>query len=124
MIIEMRTYKTKPGLREAFLAIFREKSMPAHRDIGMTIIGPFLSLDDADTFFFMRGFSNLESRQAMRDRFYQSELWTGELEHTLLPMLEKFDVVLVDAGDAFAGVSAVSTEPREDEHSRREYERD
>ena len=37
MIIEMRTYKTKPGLREAFLAIFRAKSMPAHREIGMTI---------------------------------------------------------------------------------------
>jgi hypothetical protein len=105
MIIEMRTYKTKPGLREAFLAIFRAKSMPAHQEIGMTIIGPFLSLDDADTFFFMRGFANLESRQAMRDRFYQSELWTRELEQALLPMLEKYDVVLVDAGDAFAGVS-------------------
>ena len=105
MIIEMRTYKTKPGLREAFLAIFRAKSMPAHQEIGMTIIGPFLSLDDDDTFFFMRGFANLESRQAMRDRFYQGELWTRELEQTLLPMLETFDVVLVDAGDTFAGLS-------------------
>ena len=104
MIIEMRTYKTKPGLRETFLAIFRTKSMPAHSKIGMTIVGPFLSLDDADTFFFMRGFANLESRQAMRDRFYQSELWTRELEPTLLPMLEKYDVVLVDAGNTFAGV--------------------
>lgn len=103
MMIEMRTYKTKPGLREEFLALFKAKSMPAHREIGMKIMGPFLSVDDADTFFFMRGFPNQESRQPMRDRFYQSELWKGELEHTLLPMLEKYDVVLVEADEDLGG---------------------
>ena len=35
MIIEMRTYKTKPGLRTRFLEIFRGKSVPAHAEIGM-----------------------------------------------------------------------------------------
>ena len=103
MIIEMRTYKTKPGQREAFLAIFSAKSMPAHRAIGMKIMGPFLSLEDADTFFFMRGFPDFESRQPMRERFYGSELWKGELEHTLLPMLEKYDVVMVEAEEDLGG---------------------
>jgi len=103
MIIEMRTYKTKPGQREAFLALFRAKSMPAHREIGMKIIGPFPSLEDADTFFFMRGFPDLASREPMRDRFYQGELWKRELEHTLLPMLEKYDVVLVEADEDLGG---------------------
>jgi hypothetical protein len=32
MIIEMRTYKTKPGFRAQFLAVFRTKSMPAHAE--------------------------------------------------------------------------------------------
>ena len=103
MIIEMRTYKTKPGQREAFLALFRAKSMPAHREIGMKIIGPFPSLEDADTFFFMRGFPDLASREPMRDRFYQGELWKRELEHRLLPMLEKYDVVLVEADEDLGG---------------------
>jgi hypothetical protein len=103
MIIEMRTYKTKPGKREEFLAIFTTKSLPAHREIGMKIIGPFLSIEDADTFFFMRGFPNLESRGPMRDRFYEGELWKTELEHTLLPMLEKYDVVLVEADENLGG---------------------
>jgi hypothetical protein len=103
MIIEMRTYKTKPGLREAFLAIFRAKSVPAHGAIGMKIMGPFLSLEDADTFFFMRGFPNLDSWQPMRDRFYGSELWKGELEQTLLPMLEKYEVVPVEAEEDLGG---------------------
>jgi hypothetical protein len=103
MIIEMRTYKTKPGQRDAFLALFSAKSMPAHREIGMKIMGPFPSLEDADTFFFMRGFPDLVSRQPMRDRFYQGDLWKQELEHTLLPMLEKYDVVLVEAGEDLGG---------------------
>ena len=39
MIIEMRTYKTKPGCRPRFLEIFRSKSIPAHAEIGMKILG-------------------------------------------------------------------------------------
>jgi len=100
MIIEMRTYKTKPGLRSRFLEIFRSRSIPAHAEIGMKILGPFVSVEDPDTFFFMRGFPNLASREPMKAKFYEGELWKGELENVLMPMLEKYDVVLVDDPDA------------------------
>ncbi|HYL16021.1 MAG TPA: hypothetical protein VEV41_23505 [Terriglobales bacterium] len=85
MIIEMRTYKTKPGMRDEFVAIFKARSMPAHREIGMKIMGPFLSIEDANTFFFMRAFPD------------EGELWKQELEHKLMPMLDKYKVVLVEA---------------------------
>lgn len=96
MIIEMRTYKIKPGQRSEFLEIFRTKSMPAHAEIGMKILGPWLSIDDPDTFFFMRGFPDLASRDPMKARFYEGELWKSELEHVLMPMIERYDVVLVE----------------------------
>ena len=96
MIIEMRTYKTKPGRRSEFLAIFRSKSIPAHAEIGMKILGPFLSIEDPDTFFFMRGFPDIASREPMKARFYEGELWKRELENILLPMLDRYEVVLVD----------------------------
>lgn len=95
MIIEMRTYRTKPGKRAEFLEIFRSRSIPAHADIGMKILGPFLSLEDPDTFFFMRGFPDVASREPMKARFYEGELWKRELEHVLMPMLHTYDVVLV-----------------------------
>ena len=100
MIIEMRTYKTKPGRRSQFLEIFRSKSVPAHQEIGMQILGPFLSVEDADTFFFMRGFPDLQSREPMKAKFYEGTLWKSELEQILMPMLEKYDVVLVEDPDA------------------------
>jgi hypothetical protein len=99
MLIEMRTYKTKPGKRAEFLEIFRTKSMPAHAEIGMKILGPWLSVEDDDTFFFMRGFPDLASREPMKAKFYEGELWKQELENVLMPMLEKYDVVLVDDPD-------------------------
>src|ERR1700747_572042 len=56
MIIEMRTYKIKRGLRAEFLKIFKSKSLVEHRKIGMKILGPFLSVEHDDTFFWMRAF--------------------------------------------------------------------
>ena len=92
----MRTYKLKPGYRPRFLEIFRTRSVPAHAEIGMKILGPFLSIEDPDTFFFMRGFPDLASREPMKEKFYEGELWKQELEDLLMPMIEKYDVVLVD----------------------------
>lgn len=99
MIIEMRTYKLKPGKRAEFLEIFRTKSVPAHDAIGMKILGPFLSVEDPDTFFFMRGFPDLASREPMKAQFYEGELWKSELENVLMPMIDKYDVVLVEDKD-------------------------
>jgi hypothetical protein len=99
MIIEMRTYKTKPGKRSEFLEIFRTRSVPEHAEIGMKILGPFLSIEDPDTFFFMRGFPDVASREPMKARFYEGELWKRELEGILMPMLDKYDVVLVEDPD-------------------------
>jgi NIPSNAP len=99
MIIEMRTYKLKPGCRKRFLEIFHSKTLPAHAEIGMKILGPFLSVEDPDIFFFMRGFPDLASREPMKAQFYEGKLWKGELENVLMPMIEKYEVVVVeDAG--------------------------
>ena len=96
MIIEMRTYKTTPGMRSRFLEIFHSKTIPAHREIGMKVLGPFNSVEDPDTFFWLRGFPDLPSREPMKAKFYESALWKDELENVLLPMLEKYEVVVIE----------------------------
>jgi hypothetical protein len=62
----------------------------------MKILGPFLSIEDPDTFFFIRGFPDFASRESMKAKFYEGDLWKSELENVLMPMLEKYDVVLVE----------------------------
>src|SRR5258708_5949237 len=63
-IIEMRTYRVKPGRRAEFLEIFASKTVPAHRAIGMGVVGPFLSIEDPDVFFWMRVFPDRAARGA------------------------------------------------------------
>ena len=96
MIIKMRTYKTKPGRRADFLEVFRSQSIPAHAEIGMKISGPFLSVDDPDSFFFMRGFPDFASHEPLKARFYEGELWKCGLENILMPMLEKYEAVVLE----------------------------
>ncbi len=99
MIVELRTYRTKPGMRARFLDVFREKSIPEHARLGMPILGPFPSVEDPDTFVFLRGFADEAWRPAMAARFYESRLWKEELESVLMPMLESYDVRVVDDPD-------------------------
>ena len=96
MIIEMRTYKVKPGMRSRFVDLFVNRSVPAHDAIGMRILGPFLSVEDPDALFFMRGFPDLASRDPMKARFYEGDLWKKELEPVVMPMIESYEVTVVD----------------------------
>jgi hypothetical protein len=96
MIVEMRTYKLKAGKRGQFLDIFRSKSVPKHLELGMKICGPFLSIEDPDAFFFMRGFPDLPSREPLKALFYEGDLWKCELESVMMPMIDKYEVVVVD----------------------------
>jgi hypothetical protein len=95
-VIEMRTYKIRSGQRAQFLEIFARRSVPAHQEIGMRILGPFLSVEDPDVFFFMRAFPDLSVRDRMKSAFYEGPLWTQELEQLLMPMIDKYDAVLVE----------------------------
>ncbi|HTW75800.1 MAG TPA: NIPSNAP family protein [Steroidobacteraceae bacterium] len=96
MIVEMRTYRLRAGTRAAFLEIFRTRSIPEHRKLGMKISAPFLCVEDPNAFFFMRGFPDLPSRESLKASFYEGELWKRELESLLMPMIDKYEVVVVD----------------------------
>jgi hypothetical protein len=99
MIIELRTYKLKPGKRAEFLDNFRSKSMPKHAELGMRILGPLLSIEDPDALFFMRGFPDLASREPMKAKFYEGALWKGELEKIMMPLIDKYEVLVVEDPD-------------------------
>ena len=39
----------------------------------------------------------MKSRDRMRDEFYEGKFWKEELEQKLMPILEEYDVVVVEA---------------------------
>jgi hypothetical protein len=106
MIVEVRTYRIKPGRRDEFIEFFETRAVPALRALGMKIVGPLLDLENSDTFVFLRGFPSLDERDRMKNAFYEGELWKGELEAIAMPMLESYVVVLAEtsAGCVFDGL--------------------
>jgi len=83
--------------------------LPAHRELGMAISDPLLSVEEPDTFFFMRGFPDLASREPMKARFYESALWKEELEQKLMRILDHFAVVLVEGPETLFNGSESSS---------------
>ncbi len=96
MIVEVRSYRIKPGRRAEFLRFFETRSVPALRSYGMKVLGPFLDLENPNKFVWLRGFPSLEERDRMKQAFYEGELWKKELEPIAMPMLESYDVILCE----------------------------
>jgi hypothetical protein len=96
MIVEVRSYRIKPGHREAFIKLFETRAIPAQRKHGIQIVGPFLDVENPNKFVFLRSFPSLEERERMKDAFYGGEIWKNELEALAMPLLESYDVILCE----------------------------
>lgn len=96
MIVEVRSYRIKPGHRAEFIKLFESRAIPALRDYGMQVVGPMLDVENPNKFVFLRSFPSLEERERMKDAFYGSELWRNELEKLAMPLLDSYDVILCE----------------------------
>ena len=96
MIVEVRSYRIKPGRRAEFVHMFETRAVPALRAHGMSVTGPFLDVENPNKFVWLRSFPSLEDRDRMKDAFYEGELWKNELEAIAMPMLDSYDVILCE----------------------------
>jgi hypothetical protein len=96
MIVEVRSYRTKPGQRDEFIRLFEARSVPALRAHGMKVLGPLLDLENPNKFVWLRSFPSLDERDRMKQAFCEGELWKNELEAIAMPMLESYDVILCE----------------------------
>lgn len=95
-VIEIRTYRIQPGRRAEIIAVLRDRLFPAHRDIGIRVLGPFPSAEDEDTLVWLRGFPDAESRETMTKAFYGSQLWRDELQDAIVPAMTGYDVTVIE----------------------------
>jgi hypothetical protein len=96
MIVEVRSYRIKPGRRDEFIKFFETRSVPALRAHGMQVLGPLLDLENPNKFVFLRSFPSLEERERMKNSFYDSALWKNEMEAIAMPMIDSYDVILCE----------------------------
>ena len=101
LIVEVRTYRVKPGLRDRFLDFFEREAVPLQRSFGMRVVGPFLDVEDPDTFIWLRAFPSHDERERMKRALYEGAKWKGELEAIAMPMLESYSFTLTELAPGF-----------------------
>ena len=101
MIVEVRSYRIKPGRRAEFIQFFETRAIPALRSHGMKILGPLLDLENPNKFVWLRSFPSLDERDRMKHAFYEGELWKQELESLAMPLLESYDVILCETSSGY-----------------------
>jgi hypothetical protein len=101
MIVEVRTYRIKPGRRDEFIKFFETRSIPALRSHGIKVLGPLLDLENPNKFVWLRSFPSMEERDRMKNSFYESELWKNELESIAMPMIESYDFTLCETSHGY-----------------------
>ena len=69
-VVELRRYLLKPGQRDVLIELFDREFIEPQRDAGMPVIGGFRDDDHPNTFTWLRGFADMESRHKALMAFY------------------------------------------------------
>lgn len=94
-IIELRQYTLHPGQREALIELFEREFITPQQDAGMTLLGQFRDLDDADRFVWLRGFADMPQRAQALGDFYGGPVWKRHRDAANATMVDSDNVLLL-----------------------------
>jgi hypothetical protein len=101
-ILEIRTYRLKPGTRDEFVRVMREQARPLLLEFGINVIdcGPSLVDEDgAQEAYLIRSFASVEEREAQETAFYGSDKWRDGPREAIVSRIENYHTVVVAAPD-------------------------
>jgi quinol monooxygenase YgiN len=94
-VLELRRYRLHPGTRETLIDLFDREFVETQEAVGMRVIGQFRDLDDPDSFVWMRGFSDMQTRADALDAFYTGPVWAAHRDAANATMISSDDVLLL-----------------------------
>jgi hypothetical protein len=99
MIFELRIYTIKKGCRNKWIELMERVIIPFQVEMGMTVIGSFISLDHEDEYIWIRRFNDEDHRKELYDAVYGSTYWKTKIKKLIGDMLirKKVSVHLLKA---------------------------
>jgi hypothetical protein len=112
-IIDLRQYTLYPGTRDEFIALFDRELVETQEACGMRAIGQFRDLGDPNRFVWMRGFTDMPSREKALNAFYvHGEAWKAHGEAARSKMIDSSDALLLRPAWPHSGFSLESADRR------------
>lgn len=98
MILELRTYRLKPGTTTRFHEVATERSLPLVREAGIDVVraGPSEAADEGhEEYVLLRAFASLEEREAQEAAFYGSDAWRDGPREDVLGCIESYHTIVL-----------------------------
>lgn len=89
-LIEIRSYRLKPGVRDTFHVAMAGMAVPMLRQWGTDVVAFGPSPQEPDAYFLIRAYDDLADRNARQDAFYGSDAWRGVPRESVVPLIEAF----------------------------------
>lgn len=102
MILEVRTYRLKPGTSGEFLRVMREESVPLLERAGLRVVDFGRSLvaeDGHEEAYLIRAFGSLEEHERQEREFYGSEAWLTGPREAIVSRIESYHTIVMEASD-------------------------
>ncbi|MFI9594320.1 NIPSNAP family protein [Nonomuraea sp. NPDC052265] len=103
MILEIRTYRLKPGTRDDFLRVMRDEALPLLAKAGIDVVAHGASLVDEDGHeeaYLIRAFPTKETRDEQEDAFYGSPEWHQGPREGIVSRIDGYHTIVIEATDA------------------------
>ena len=102
MILEIRTYRLKPGTGEEFVRVMREESLPLLEKFGIRVVDCGASLvaeDGHEEAYLIRAFASLEAHREREERFYGSDAWRLGPREAIVSRIESYHTIAIEASE-------------------------
>jgi hypothetical protein len=102
MILEIRTYRLKPGTGREFVRLIREESLPLLEKANIEVVDHGLSLvaeDGHEEAYLVRAFDSLRAREEQEDAFYSSEAWLLGPREAILSRIESYHTIVIESSE-------------------------
>jgi hypothetical protein len=94
-VVELRRYTLRSGQRDALVDLFERELYAPQEELGMELMGTFRDVDRDDRFVWLRGFADMEARDAALRSFYGGPVWAEHGPAANATMIDSDDVYLL-----------------------------
>jgi NIPSNAP protein len=106
MIVEIRTYRLKPGTMDEFVRVMREEALPLLTAAGLRVLaaGPSAVAEDGhEEAILIRAFESIDARESQEAAFYGSDAWRGGPREAIVSKIVDYHTIVLEVPEELAG---------------------
>lgn len=96
-VLEIRTYRLRPGTGAQFDRLFRDRARPLLDRHGIDVVWHGPSMDDPDSYALIRAFGSAQARNREESAFYGSAEWREGPREPILALIETYHTIVLVA---------------------------